>query len=138
MALRVLPELRASGFLQAQGGACSEMFFCLVERLDGLPRHVAMHPCGVLLSDATLLDQTPVEASHAGYPMSQFDKDDVAALGLLTLDVLGIRMQSAMAHALAEIQRVDEVQLELGDAATVHLGADPTLATISVAQTPRL
>ena len=32
--------------------------------------------------------------------MSQFDKDDVEDLGLLKLDVLGIRMQSAMAHAV--------------------------------------
>ncbi len=79
--------------------------FRLVERLDGLPRHIAVHPCGVLLSDATLLDRTPVEASYAGFPMSQFDKDDVEDLGLLKLDVLGIRMQSSMAHALTEIRR---------------------------------
>ena len=39
--------------------------------------------------------------------MSQFDKDDVEDLGLLKLDVLGIRMQSAMAHAVAEVERVD-------------------------------
>ena len=38
--------------------------------------------------------------------MSQFDKDDVEDLGLLKLDVLGIRMQSSMAHALDEIERV--------------------------------
>ena len=81
--------------------------FGLVERLDGLPRHVALHPCGVLLSDPTLLDRTPVEASWLGFPMSQFDKDDVEDLGLLKLDVLGIRMQSAMAHAVDEIARVD-------------------------------
>src|SRR3546814_5607393 len=135
MALRVLPELRASGFLQAQGGACSEMFFCLVERLDGLPRHVAMHLCGVLLSDATLLDRTPVEASHAGYPMSQFDKDDVEDLGLLKLDVLGIRMQSAMAHALAEIKRVDDVEIDLDDEAQVPFDDDTTFEMIRAAQT---
>jgi hypothetical protein len=39
--------------------------------------------------------------------MSQFDKDDVEALGLLKLDVLGIRMQSAMAYAVDEVARVD-------------------------------
>ena len=95
--------------------------FRLVERLDGLPRHIAMHPCGVLLSDATLLDRTPVEASFAGFPMSQFDKDDVEDLGLLKLDVLGIRMQSSMAHAVAEIQRVDGVEIDLDDEAQVPL-----------------
>jgi error-prone DNA polymerase len=61
----------------------------------------------VLLSDRTLLDRTPVESSWLGFPMSQFDKDDVEALGLLKLDVLGIRMQSAMAHAVDEVARVD-------------------------------
>lgn len=102
-ALRDLPELRRSGL----GERRLDVLFSLVESLDGLPRHVALHPCGVLLSDTTLLDRTPVEASFAGFPMSQFDKDDVEDMGLLKLDVLGIRMQSAMAHALVEISRVE-------------------------------
>nr|MCH9737180.1 DNA polymerase III subunit alpha [Actinomycetes bacterium] len=67
---------------------------------------IAMHPCGVVLSDLTLLDRTPVESSAAGFPMSHFDKDDVEHMGLLKLDVLGVRMQSAMAHALNEAERV--------------------------------
>ncbi|MGI8532926.1 MAG: DNA polymerase III subunit alpha, partial [Geodermatophilaceae bacterium] len=102
-ALRDLPELQASGLGQDQ----LRVLFDVVERLDGLPRHIALHPCGVLLSDSTLLDRTPVEASYLGYPMSQFDKDDVEELGLLKLDVLGIRMQSAMSHAMEEVLRVD-------------------------------
>ena len=61
----------------------------------------------MILSDGGLLDRTPVEASYLGYPMSQFDKDDVEDLGLLKLDILGIRMQSAMAHAVTEVARVD-------------------------------
>ncbi|RBY88917.1 DNA polymerase III subunit alpha [Blastococcus sp. TBT05-19] len=108
-ALRDLPELRASryGSKRAGGTGDLDLLFDLVSRLDGLPRHIALHPCGVLLSDATLLDRTPVESSYLGYPMSQFDKDDVEELGLLKLDLLGIRMQSAIAHALDEVARVD-------------------------------
>ena len=109
-ALRDLPELRQIGRSLGNGADADgrlDLLFSLVERLDGLPRHLALHPCGVLLSDATLLDRTPVEASWLGFPMSQFDKDDVEDLGLLKLDVLGIRMQSAMAHALDEVERVD-------------------------------
>ena len=108
-ALRDLPELRAAGL----GERRLDVLFSLVESLDGLPRHVALHPCGVLLSDTTLLDRTPVEASFGGFPMSQFDKDDVEELGLLKLDVLGIRMQSAMAHALSEIRRVEGVEVDV-------------------------
>jgi error-prone DNA polymerase len=102
-ALRDLPELRASGI----AGPRLDLLLRLVERLDGLPRHIALHPCGVLLSDRTLLDRTPVEASFLGFPMSHFDKDDVEDLGLLKLDLLGIRMQSAISHAIREVERVD-------------------------------
>ncbi len=115
LALEELPELRASGIASSR----LDVLFRMVERLDGLPRHVALHPCGVLLSDATLLDRTPVEASWLGFPMSQFDKDDVEDLGLLKLDVLGVRMQSAMAHALEEVERVE------GPGSSVDLDAVP-------------
>jgi error-prone DNA polymerase len=131
MALRELPELRAAGLGQEEFA----LLFSLVERLDGLPRHIAVHPCGVLLSDATLLDRTPVEASYAGFPMSQFDTDDVEAMGLLKLDVLGIRMQSAMAHAVAEIGRVDGVRLDLDDEEQVPFDDPETYRMISNART---
>ncbi len=131
LALRDLPELRVSGL--GDGGL--DHFFSLVERLDGLPRHIAMHPCGVLLSDATLLDRTPVEASYAGFPMSQFDKDDVEDLGLLKLDVLGIRMQSAMAHAIAEVERVDGITIDLDDEVQVPFDDTTTYDLISSAKT---
>jgi error-prone DNA polymerase len=109
-AMKDLPELRASSFKGV------DLLLQLVERLDGLPRHIALHPCGVLLSDRTLLDRTPVESSWLGFPMSQFDKDDVEALGLLKLDVLGIRMQSAMAYAVQEVQRVDQQTVDIDTA----------------------
>ncbi len=112
-ALRDLPELRASGLGKGGDAGRVDLLLRLVERLDGLPRHIALHPCGVLLSDRTLLDRTPVESSWLGFPMSQFDKDDVEELGLLKLDVLGIRMQSAMAYAVQEVARVDGVEVDV-------------------------
>jgi error-prone DNA polymerase len=135
LALRELPELRAAGLLREGGDDDLDLLFRLVEKLDGLPRHIAMHPCGVLLSDVTLLDRTPVEASYAGFPMSQFDKDDVEDLGLLKLDVLGIRMQSSMAHAVAEIERVDQEVVDLDDEAQVPFDDPATFAMISQAKT---
>ncbi len=112
-AMRDLPELRSSGLSRGENAGRIDLLLRLVERLDGLPRHVALHPCGVLLSDTTLLDRTPVESSWLGFPMSQFDKDDVEELGLLKLDVLGIRMQSAMQHAIGEVARVDGVRVDV-------------------------
>ncbi|MEU8970091.1 DNA polymerase III subunit alpha [Streptomyces monashensis] len=122
-ALEELPELRELAGEKEKYGRLWE----LVEALDALPRGVAMHPCGVLLSDASLLARTPVvPTSGEGLPMSQFDKEDVEDLGLLKLDVLGVRMQSAMAHAVAEVERATGRRVDLdavpaGDAATYEL-----------------
>ena len=131
-ALRDLPELRDSGLGRMTARGELDHFWQLVEGLDGLPRHVAMHPCGVLLSDATLLDRTPVEPSGQGYPMSAFDKDDVETLGLLKLDVLGVRMQSALAHAVAEMERVDGERIALD---SVGLDDPATYALIQSTRT---
>lgn len=130
-ALAELPELRASGLDVPR----LQLMFDIVERLDGLPRHIALHPCGVILSDSTLLDRTPVEASWLGFPMSQFDKDDVEDLGLLKLDVLGIRMQSAMAHALEEVERVDGARIDLDDEQQVPFDDETTFEMIRSTRT---
>ncbi|HHU09963.1 MAG TPA: DNA polymerase III subunit alpha [Intrasporangiaceae bacterium] len=126
-----LPELRSRGF----GAAHLQTFFDLVESLDGLPRHIALHPCGIVLSGTGLLDRTPVEPSLLGFPMSQFDKDDVEALGLLKLDVLGIRMQSAMAHAVDEIERTTGERIDLDDERQVPFDDAATYAMIRTTRT---
>ena len=127
-ALAELPELRGSGLAIPQLTG----MFRLAERLDGLPRHVAMHPCGVVLSDTSLLDRTPVERSFEGLPLSQFDKDDVEIAGMIKLDVLGVRMQSAMAYTLAEVERTRGEQVDID---AVGCADEPTFEMIRHAQT---
>ena len=108
-ALADLPELRQSRLAAPQLAT----LFRIAEQLDGLPRHVAMHPCGVLLSNAALLDRTAVQRSAEGFPLSQLDKDDAEIAGVIKLDVLGVRMQSAMAHTLTEIRRTTREEIDL-------------------------
>lgn len=130
-ALEELPELkRLAGDKDKYG-----RMWDLVEALDALPRGIAMHPCGVLLSDASLLARTPVVPSGGeGFPMSQFDKEDVEDLGLLKLDVLGVRMQSAMAHAVAEVGRATGTRPDL-DALDIDAGDPKTYELIRTAET---
>jgi error-prone DNA polymerase len=98
----------------------------MAQRLDGLPRHLAMHPCAIVLSDGGFLDRAPLMSSAGGYPMVAFDKDDVEAVGLLKLDVLGVRMQSTIAYSMKEIERVHQEVIDidavpLDDTATYEL-----------------
>lgn len=127
-ALAELPELRD---LAARAGEFGPLWE-LAEGLDGLPRGYAMHPCGVILSSSSLLDRVPVQPTPGGYPMVQADKEDVelGGYGLLKLDVLGVRMQSAMAHAVAEIRRTTGRQLDLDSPDHVDLADEPTFELI--------
>jgi error-prone DNA polymerase len=123
-ALEEKPELREfAGRVEQRNFSENQQLDLLVdltERLDRLPRHISMHPCGVILGDATLLDRTPVQPSGLGLPMSQFDKHDMDPMGMLKLDVLGVRMQSAMAFAVREIIRIHPSKAEV-----VAAGAHP-------------
>jgi error-prone DNA polymerase len=133
-ALTELPELRGR---ELRGSRLSipqlAAVFRIAERLDGLPRHVAMHPCGVLLSDSSLLDRTAVERSALeNLPLSQLDKDDAEIAGVIKLDVLGVRMQSAMAYTLTEISRTEGVSVDLD---TIDRRDKPTFEMISASRT---
>ncbi|GAC1410014.1 MAG: DNA polymerase III subunit alpha [Actinomycetota bacterium] len=107
--LKHLPELKRSSLGKGQ----LDLLFAVAERLDAFPRHLALHPSGILIAPDDLITRTPLERSANGFRMAQFDKDDVEALGLLKLDVIGIRMLSTMSHALGEITRTTAQTIDL-------------------------
>lgn len=99
---------------RVSGRAQLDLLVDLTERLDRLPRHISTHPCGVILGDKDLLSLTPVQPSGVtGLPMSQFGKDDMDPAGFIKLDILGVRMQSAIAHCLSEIERTTGERIDL-------------------------
>jgi error-prone DNA polymerase len=112
-ALETLPEVAELSLPAAK----LENLFSLASRLDGYPRHLALHPSGVILSDDALPELMPMQRSFEGFLVSQFDKDDVEALGLAKLDVLGVRMLSTIAHTLDEVERIDGIRPDIDQAA---------------------
>ncbi|MGW6569025.1 DNA polymerase III subunit alpha [Streptomyces sp. NPDC054975] len=117
-ALAELPELRGLAAEAHRYGPLWE----LAEGLDSLVHGMAMHPCGVVISDATLLDRLPVQPTPQGdYPMAMAAKEEIEVLGNIKLDVLGVRMLSSMTHAVAEIERVTGDHIDLDDPAQVPL-----------------
>jgi error-prone DNA polymerase len=120
--LEELPELRGLNLPMRQ----LDLLFHVAERLDGFPRHIALHPCGIVLASHDLVERVPLERSANGHRMIQADKDDVELLGYLKLDILGVRMLSSMRHAIDEIARttgekIDLEQIPLDDPATFEL-----------------
>jgi error-prone DNA polymerase len=72
-----------------------------VESILGFPRHLSQHVGGFVISRGPLAELVPVEnAAMPERTVIQWDKDDLEALGLLKIDVLGLGMLTAIRKAL--------------------------------------
>ncbi len=118
-----LPELQGINLRFEQ----IELLFSVAERIAGFPRHIALHPCGIVLASHDLVERVPLERSANGHRMIQADKDDVELLGYLKLDVLGVRMLCSMRHALDEIARTTGEKVDLD---RIPLDDEPTFELI--------
>ncbi len=83
------PLLREAGL---DPGAPTAQALCeLCEELEDFPRHLSIHPGGFLLGHEPVSTLVPIEnATLAGRTVIQWDKDDVEALGLFKVDLLGL------------------------------------------------
>lgn len=94
-----------------------ERLFFLVDELVGRPRHLSIHPGGFLLGACPISSIVPIEnATMPGRTVIQWDKDDIDALGLFKVDLLGL-------GALSLIRRCFHLIAE-------HRGKQFTLATV--------
>jgi error-prone DNA polymerase len=79
-------------------------FAALWSRLQDLPRHLGQHSGGMVVAAGRLDDVVPLEpATMPGRVVVQWDKDDCAALGIIKIDLLGLRMMSVLQEAIAMV-----------------------------------
>lgn len=88
-------------------------------KLEGITRNVGKHAGGVLIAPTRITDFTAIYCDEDGHRVSQFDKDDVEAAGLVKFDFLGLRNLTVISAAVRNInaRRVKENQapIELDD-----------------------
>ena len=118
-ALETLPELRQSPLNYEP--RLVEAASCLAR----LPFQNSVHLGGVVLAPGDIQDWTVVGLSPKGFPVGHLDKDDVEALGLLKLDLLGLRMHTAIRKSVEVLARqglaVQPERLPLDDPKTFKL-----------------
>jgi DNA polymerase III subunit alpha len=103
----------------------------LARTLEGLARNAGTHAGGVVIAPSVLTDFTPLYCEEGSTtPVTQFDKDDVEAAGLVKFDFLGLRTLTIIDWAVRDInaQRAREgapgvvmSALPMDDAATYQL-----------------
>ncbi|HET8570075.1 MAG TPA: DNA polymerase III subunit alpha, partial [Candidatus Limnocylindria bacterium] len=91
------------------------LFRELTEAIADLPRHLSIHNGGMLITAAPLVDVAPIErATMPDRSVVQFDKRDVEDLGLVKIDLLGLRTLSLIKDCVAMIDEHHGVRLDLG------------------------
>lgn len=62
----------------------------VAKKIENLPRHITTHAAGVIISDDDLRNNVPLQKGSTALYQSQLDAHDLADLGLLKMDFLGI------------------------------------------------
>jgi DNA polymerase-3 subunit alpha len=104
----------------------------LAARVEGIVRNVGMHAGGVLIAPGKITDFCPLyQQPGSDSAVSQFDKDDVEAIGLVKFDFLGLATLTILelAKEMVRARRkgredFDYAQLPLDDAKTYRVFAD--------------
>ncbi len=95
--------------------------------LEGMPRHASTHAAGIVITDEPLSHYVPLSV-NGDSPVTQFDMDTVAELGLVKFDILGLRYLTIIADAEREIQKASPnfaiTTIPLDDASSYALLAE--------------
>ena len=83
-----------------------QWLLALCAEIDGFPRHLGIHVGGMLVTRTPITELIPIErATMPGRVVTEFDKEDVEALGLVKIDLLSLRTLGAVSDALDRIER---------------------------------
>lgn len=69
-------------------------------KIEGANRHVSTHAAGVVISDEKLIKRVPLQEGSENIPLTQYTMDAVEQVGLLKLDVLGLRNLSTLSDCI--------------------------------------
>ncbi|MEX2081079.1 MAG: DNA polymerase III subunit alpha, partial [Dehalococcoidia bacterium] len=125
-ALEQSPDLRDA---VAQDAQVSKLYDT-ARRLEGVARHASTHAAGVVISRDPLVDCVPLQRPSRGdegsIPTTQYAMDQVAKIGLLKMDFLGLSNLTILGKAVDLIaettgQQLDLLKLPDGDPATMEM-----------------
>lgn len=81
--------------------------------LEGLPRHTSTHAAGMVITEEPLTELVAVQEGHDHVLLTQFPMDALEELGLLKIDLLGLRNLTILERMIDSIYYVEGKRLDL-------------------------
>jgi DNA-directed DNA polymerase III PolC len=85
----------------------------VADRIEGFPRHLSVHPGGIVIAPTEIVDFAPVQRSAKGLVITQYDKDPIQEIGLVKIDLLGQRSLSAVAETVRAVKQNHGVEIDI-------------------------
>jgi error-prone DNA polymerase len=113
-AVRTLDNAEAAQPAGESGQAPVDMLLELCRQIEGFPRHLGIHSGGMIITGAPLMGRAPAEpATMPNRVVVQWDKEGLEDAGLVKIDILGLRMLSAISDAAALVAETTGEALDL-------------------------
>ena len=109
-----------------------KLLISLSRVLEGLPRHESTHAAGVVISDQPLIEHLPLCKDSKGEVATQYAMDDVAKIGLIKFDFLGLKTLTVIDQTVKLINRNE---IKIPDINEIPLDDKETYALLSSGET---
>ncbi len=110
-AIKAVPELKE---LREKNTKIAQLM-AIAKTLEGQVRHASIHAAGVVITPKPLVEYVPLYQSVKGEITTQFAMGDIEAIGLLKMDMLGLRNLTVIDDALNLLARGTGERLDIGD-----------------------
>ena len=108
------------------------MLFFIAMKLEGLPRHISTHAAGIVIGKDPLINDVPLtKGTHDTY-LTQYAMNELEAIGLLKIDILGLRNLSMMERI---VQMIYERENRLIDLNNIPMNDEKTFALLRAGRT---
>ena len=84
-------------------------------KIEGLPRNCSTHAAGIIMADTVLTNYTPLQPGIDGLLQTQYEASDLEALGLVKMDVLGIRNLSIIKTVLDDVKLREGIDININN-----------------------
>ena len=83
--------------------------------IEGLPRNCSTHAAGIIMADSELTNYTPLQVGINGLNQTQFEASDLEMLGLVKMDVLGIRNLSIIKKVIDDVKQRTGLEIKINN-----------------------
>lgn len=81
--------------------------------IEGMPRHASIHAAGVVIGREPLTTLLPLQKTPDDHVVTQFAKETVEDIGLLKMDILGLRTLTVIDRAVSIIEKTRGIKIDI-------------------------